>query len=236
MLGRRSRKSRMVAVFDGELPIYECIVVDVNTQRDFLTADGLLRVLDRQIVLERIKKLTDWAKRYRLPVVSLVDAHRPGGDNVRLPLFHCIEGTAGQQKLPFTLLPKRFVIDHDSSPSLPDNLLEKYRQVIIQKRTNDVFTNPRADRFFTWLQTKRLVIFGIGAERAVKALVLGLLSRAKSPIVVRDACGSWDEEAGELALRQMEAKGAVMIDTDEILTLAPEDLPVPRVEIKTGSD
>lgn len=236
MPGRRSRKSRAVAVFDGELPIYECVVVDVNTQRDFLTVGGVLPIRHRQATLERIKQLSDWAKKYRLPVVSLVDAHRPGGENVRSPLFHCIEGTAGQQKLSFTLLPKRYLIDHDCSPSLPDNLLETYRQVILHKRTNDVFTNPRADRFFSWLQTKRLVIFGVGAERAIKALVLGLLSRAKSSIVVRDACGYWDDEAGELALRQMEAKGAAMIATDVLVSTDPKDLPVPHIEIKTESE
>ena len=236
MPGRRSRKLRATAVFHGELPIYECVVIDVNTQCDFLSAEGVLPIKDRQALLERIKALIDWAKMHRLPVVSLVDAHRPCGESVRSPLFHCIEGSAGQQKVPFTLLPKRHVIDHDCSPSLPDDLLETYRQVIIRKRTNDVFTNPKADRFFSTLQVKRLVIFGVGAERAIKALVLGLLSRGKSPIVVADGCGYWDKDMGELALRQIEAKGAVLLSTQQLLTTNPEALPVPEIVIKTDND
>jgi len=236
MPGRRSRKLRSRAVFSGELPIYDCVAVDVNTQRDFLTAGGVLPIRNRQAVLERIKKLTDWIKQHRLPLASLVDVHRPGGENIRSPLFHCIEGTPGQQKVSFTLLPKRYVIDHDCSPSLPENLLESYRQVIIHKRTNDVFTNPKADRFFSRLQAKRFLIFGVGAERAIKSLVLGLLSRGKSPIIVRDACGCWDENAGELALRQAEAKGAGLVSCDELLAISPEDLPVPQIEIISESE
>lgn len=236
MAGRRSRKSRSTAVFDGELPIYECLVVDVNTQCDFLSAEGVLPIEDRQGVLERFKKLSDWVKKHRLPVASLVDAHRPGGENVRSPLFHCIEGTPGQQKVPFTLLPKRFLIDHDGSLALPEDILDNYRQIIICKRTNDVFTNPKADRFFSTVQAKRWLVFGVGTERAIKSLVLGLLSRGKCPIVIGDACGYWDEQAAELALRQVEAKGAVVLETEHVLQTDPADLPVPEIVIKTDGD
>ncbi len=236
MPGRRHRRSRSLAVFDGELPIYECVVVDVNSQCDFLSAEGVLPILDRQIMLERIKKLGDWAKKYRVPVVSLVDCHRANGHNAKSPLFNCIEGTPGQQKLAFTLLPKRHVIDHDSSPSLPDDLLAHYRQVIIRKRTNDVFTNPKADRFFSRLQAKRLVVYGVGAERAIKALALGLLSRAKCPIIVSDACGFWDRQAADLSLRQVEAKGALMLSYEQLLASEPEQLPVPEIVITGEPD
>jgi len=232
MAGRRSRRSKRVTVFDKHRPIYECVVVEVNTQRDFLFPDGVLQILNRQQVLDNLKKLIHWANKHHLPVVSPVDAHRPGGENIRSPLFHCIEGTAGQQKVPFTLLPRRYTIEHDSSPSLPEELLETYRQIIIHKRTNDVFTNPRADRFFSRLQAKRFVLFGVGAERAIKSLALGLITRGKRVFVVRDACGAWDIRAGEMALRQMEAKGAVMIQAEELLACEPTDLPMPAIEIK----
>jgi nicotinamidase-related amidase len=236
MSRRRIRKSRASLVFDQTQPIYECVVIDVNTQRDFLSSDGVLPIKDRQNVLDRIKELVEWAKDYRLPVISLVDAHRPNGQYIRSPLFPCIEGTLGQQKMPFTLLSKRYTLEHDASPALPENLLENYLQIVIHKRTNDVFTNPKADRLFSWLQTKRFVIFGVGAERAVKSLVLGLLSRGQQPIVVPDACGSWDEEAASLALRQVEAKGTVILNSQDVLHTAPEDLPLPHVEAHADTE
>lgn len=232
MPGRRTRRSRRTAVFDQQRPIYECVVVEVNTQRDFLFPDGVLTIKDRQPMLERLKKLINWTNKHRLPVISPIDAHRPGGENIRSPLFHCIEGTLGQQKVSFTLLPRRHTLEHDSSPSLPEDLLEHYRQIIIHKRTNDVFTNPKADRLFSRLQAKRLVVFGVGTERAIKALVLGLITRGKRVFVVRDACGSWDRRAGEMVLRQMEAKGAILIDTEELLALEPTDLPTAPIEFK----
>jgi len=236
MPGRRTRRARATAVFDGELPIYEAIAVDVNTQCDFLTAEGNLPIANRQGVLERVKKLIDWVKRYRLPVLSLVDVHRPNGENIRFPLFHCIEGTLGQRKLPFTLLPKRYLIDHDCSPAMPEDLLENYRQVVIRKRTNETFTRPKADRLFSTLHAKRLMIVGVGAERAVESLVLGLLSRGKCPIVVTDACGYWDRQAADLAVRQVQAKGANLIETAQLIQTPPEQLPVLAIAIKADED
>jgi nicotinamidase-related amidase len=204
----------------------------MNTQKDFLSVDGILPVIDRSRVSENIKKIFEWIKRHRIPVISPVDSHRPGeGVPFRSPLFNCIEGTLGQQKIGFSLLPKRLTIEHDNSPSLADNLLENYLQIVITKRTNDVFTNPKADRLFSYLQAKRFLIFGVGIERAVKSLVLGLLSRGKNPIVVSDACGTWDTEIAELTLRQLEAKGAIILKTSELTPSKPDHLPIPQVEI-----
>lgn len=228
---RRVHKSELGLSFDRSQPIYDCVIVDVNTQRDFLGSDGVLPIQDRQSILERIKHLIDWGKNYRLPLVSLVDLHRPNGHLIHSPLFPCIEGSPGQQKMPFSLLPKRYLVEHDDSPSLPENLLDNYLQIVIQKRTNDVFTNPKADRLFSRLQAKRFLVFGVGMERAIKALVLGLLSRGQHPILVTDACGCWDTEAAELALRQLEAKGTLSMQTQDILHMSPETLPTPHIEI-----
>jgi len=229
---RRMRKSRLSLVFDHRQPIYECIVVDMNTQRDFLSNDGVLPILNRQEILEKIQQLMEWTKFYHVPMISPTDVHRRlGNETIASSLFNCIEGTPGQQKIPITIMPKRYILEHDDSPSLPGNLLENYMQIIVNKKTNDVFTNPKADRLFTRLQAKRFVIFGVGTERAIKTLGLGLLSRGKSPIVAFDACGTWDNEASQLALRQLEAKGAILLGTDQIVSMAPEELPVPQVEI-----
>lgn len=233
---RRIRKSELGLVFDQMQPIYDCVVVDVNTQKDFLGSEGILPVKSQKVILEKIRMLMEWAKSHRVPVVSAIDVHRPrGNETIRSPLFNCIEGTPGQQKIPFTLLPKRLVLEHDSSMSLPDNLLDNYLQVIIHKKTNDVFTNPKADRLFSRLQSRRFLIFGVGTERAIKHLGLGLLSRGKNPIIVTDACGTWDDEAAELAIRQLEAKGATLLTTDEVLAIEPAGLPVPQIELPANN-
>ncbi len=231
---RKKPKSGIVTIYDTSQPIYECVAIDVNTQQDFLKSDGAIPVANLDDILPKIKKIFSWAKKHKVPIISPTDIHRPGTEKIKSPLFHCIEGTPGQKKLAFTLFPKRYVIEHNSSDlSLPGNLLGKYRQIIIHKRTNDVFTNPRADRFFSEIQSKRMIVFGVGAERAIKMLVLGLLSRCKHPIVIKDACGYWDKESADLALRQVEAKGAVMITTEELIKSKPEELPVPHIEISS---
>jgi nicotinamidase-related amidase len=226
------RKSHIALVFDHKQPIYDCVVVDMNTQKDFLDDDGVLPIKNRELVLSQIKKLMEWTQKNHLPMISPINVHRPRGSaGMRSPLFNCIEGTPGQQKIPITLMPKRFMLEQDNSPALPGNLLENYMQVLVQKQTNDVFTNPKADRLFTRLQAKRFLVFGVGSERAIKNLGLGLLSRGKHPIIVSDACGTWDEETAELAIRQLEAKGAILLTTDEVIGLEPDELPVPNIEI-----
>ncbi len=228
---RRKPKPGLTIIYDTDKPVYECVGIDVNTQRDFLTQEGVLPIQNREDVLKQIKRLINWCKKHHLPIISPVDIHRPGGENIRSPLLHCIANTPGQRKMPFTLCAKRYTIEHDASPSLPKNLFEKYNQVIIHKRTNDVFTNPKADRFFSNIQSKRMLVFGVGTERAIKLLVLGLLSRCQHPIIVQDACGYWDQEAAQLALRKIQAKGAIIINTDEVIKSPPEELPMPHIEM-----
>ncbi len=231
---KKKPKPGLTIIYDTRQPVYECVAIDVNTQRDFLAPEGVLPIKNREAVLERIKQLINWCKKHHIPIISPIDSHRAGGESLRSPLLHCIENTPGQKKVSFTLLPKRYVIEHDASPSLPDNLFEKYNQVIIHKRTNDVFTNPKADRFFSNIQSKRMLIFGVGAERAIKLLVLGLLSRCQHPIIVKDACGYWDKDAAQLSLRKVQAKGAVLIDTKRVIETTPENLPTPHIEIPTS--
>lgn len=196
----------------------ERVVIDVNTQRDFLGDDGVMPVLNHQSMSDGVRRVYEWIVEAQVPVISACDAHRVGGESIRSPMFHCIDGTPGQKKMPFTLLESRLTIPHDSDPSLPLDLFERYQQVIFHKRTHDVFANPKADRLLSQLVVRDILIMGMGLEKAIKALVLGLMSRAKPVTIISDACGGWDEQACELTLRQLEAKGARLVTIEELVT------------------
>lgn len=193
------------------------VIIDLNTQRDFLCPEGTVRVLNRRLVLPAIRVLMRWARRQRVPVISTIEAHRPGEPTNSAPR-HCIDGTRGQQKLAFTLLPKRILVEADNTHSLPLDLLAHYRQVIFRKRTRDIMTNPKADRLFSQLQADVMYVFGMTAESTVKPFVLGLLARRQPVTVIRDACGWWDTADADLAFRQMAAKGAELIGTSQLIS------------------
>lgn len=195
------------------------VLVDFNTQWDFLDPGGAVTVRNRESVVPRMRRLMALARVAALPVITSIEAHRPT-DPFGGMAPHCIEGTTGQKKLGFTLLSPRIVVQADNSFDLPYNVMSRYRQVIFTKQGNDFFANPKADRLLTELEPQEYVIFGVGLERCIKAIALGLLARHKKVAVVADACGYWIEADADLALRQLSAKEVRILTVDELTQVA----------------
>ena len=131
---------------------------------------------NREPLVEKLRQTFAWAASAGLPIVSSVESHRPSEPLHEFPL-HCIDGTPGQEKLPFTLLQPWTIVETDNYLSLPPDLRENYRQIIFRKRTKDILSNPKADRFLTGMVADAIILFGVGIERAVKGLALGLLAQ-----------------------------------------------------------
>ncbi len=193
------------------------VLVDLNTQCDFLLPKGALPVSNRKEVLPNIRNLMNWARQKRLPVISSLEAHRPGEHVRGLPL-HCVDRSGGQKKIPFTLLPKRVLLFGDNTIDVPGDIFRRFQQVIFTKRDRDFLNNPKADRLVNNLDVNHIVVFGVVTEYCVKAAVLGLLIRRHRVVVVSDACGCWSSADSELSLRQMDAKGAIVVTTNELIS------------------
>lgn len=195
----------------------ECVVVDLNTQRDFCESGGAHPVSNLDTLLPALRRVVAWAKRNHAPVISSLDSHRQWevtGDGYPA---HCIDGSLGQRKLDFTVFPCRIRVEADNTLAVPNDLFRYYQQVIFPKRTDDLLANPKADRLLTQLCAHEFVLFGTGVENAVKALALGLIARGKAVTIISDACGYWSGALAELALRQLVAKGASVISVEELL-------------------
>jgi nicotinamidase-related amidase len=211
------------------------ILVDMNTQCDFLLPRGAMPVANRREILPNIRRLMNWARVERLPVISTLEAHRPGEPTRGLPA-HCIDQTNGQKKLPFTLLPRRVLLYGDNTMDLPHEPFRRFQQLIFTKRDRDFLSNPKADRLIQSLDANHLILFGVVAEFCIKAAALGLLTRRHRVVVVADACGHWSRADQELSYRQMDAKGAILVTTEELLSGAADDRilnaarPTPAVE------
>lgn len=196
---------------------FERVLLDMNTQCDFLLPKGALPVANRAEVLPNIRRIMNWGRVGRYPVLSSLESHRVGETGNGLPPY-CIDRSKGQKKLPFTLMPRRIVLQGDNTLDLPHDPFRRYQQVIFTKRNCDFLSNPKADRLINALHIGAVVVFGVLAEQCIKMTVLGLLARRRQIIVIRDACGYWYAGEGELAFRQMEAKGAIVASTDELLS------------------
>ena len=196
---------------------WPCVLVDLNTQRDFLDPVARCRIRNGRELVPAVRRVVAWAKWNHVPVVSSVDCHRDGESTHDGFPRHCIDGTSGQRKVPLTLFGARIRIEGDSTLAVPLDLFDEYQQVIFRKRTHDLFGNPKADRFLTQLRTEEFVLFGVGLEFSIEALALGLLARNRKVTVVGDCCGYWSDSEADLALRRMHAKGVDLVSVEQLL-------------------
>jgi nicotinamidase-related amidase len=187
------------------------VIVDINTQQDFLLADGSACIRNHRRVLAHIRRVMAWARARRIPIISTCEVYPEKGHNGD-PRY-CIDGTPGQQKIGYTLMNNRVSFPADGNTDLPRDMLRRYQQVILHKRCPDPFDEPRIDRLLSEVCAAEFILVGVSAEKAVKAAALGLLQRDKRVSVVIDAVGYHDNHEAKMAFRKMEAKGAILIDT-----------------------
>ncbi|MCO6436186.1 MAG: isochorismatase family protein [Phycisphaerae bacterium] len=194
----------------------DCIILDLNTQRDFLEPGGLHTVLNHEALIPALRRSVAWIRRNGVPVVSSLHSLRPKEALPGGRWTYCVEGSTGQRKVPFTLLPSRLIMEYDNTLSLPMELVRTHQQVVFRTHSDDLLTHPKADRLLTQADAGEFIVLGNTIEGAVKAVTLGLLARGKSVSIVADACGYCDPGAADLAVRQMSAKGAQIIAVDQL--------------------
>lgn len=196
---------------------FECVVVDMNTQADFCRGGGAHPVVNHESLIPALRRVVAWTKRNGVPVVSSLDSHRLRDIRHSSHRPCCIDGSDGQSKIPFTILPSSALVEVDNTLSISLNLFSTFQQLLFRMRDDDLLSNPKADRFLTELRTSEFLVVGNVLEESVKTLVLGLLARHKAVSVIVDACGYWNKFVSELAQRQMVAKGATIISVDELV-------------------
>jgi len=190
------------------------ILVDIDTQRDFLLAAGKACIGNHRRVLAHIRRVMAWARCRNIPIISTAEIHP--NHNGEDQDCYCIDGTEGQKKIRYTLFNNRLSFPADGCTDLPRDMLRRYRQVILHKRCVDPFDEPRIDRLLSEVKANEFILVGTSLEGAVQATALGLLQRGKKVTVVLDAVGSHNKREAKLALRKMETKGAKLIETRKL--------------------
>jgi nicotinamidase-related amidase len=190
------------------------IIVDIDTQKDFLLASGKACIGNHRRVLAHIRRVMAWARFKNIPIISTAEV-RPN-NNGNGQEGYCIDGTDGQKKIRYTLFNNRVSFAADGNTDLSRDMLRRYKQIILHKRCVDPFDEPRIDRLLSEVRANEFIIIGISLEGAVAACALGLLQRGKRVTVVIDAVGSHNKREAKLALRKMETKGARLIETRKL--------------------
>ena len=188
---------------------------DVDTQIDFLLPSGRLYVLAAEKIIPNLHELTVWAGAHRIPVISSACAHLPRDPEIRTYGQHCMAGTPGQQKIPETLLPNRFVVPN-RRVELPE--LRSFQQVVIEKQAFDVFTNPNTEQTLRQFGNGlSIVMYGVTTDICVAYAANALLDRGHRVELVSNAIAALDEEKVALFLESFLKRGGILVKTRDVL-------------------
>ena len=199
------------------MPSREYVFWEVDVQADFMLPGGQLYVPGAEKLLPNIRKLTDAARRGEVFLVSHGDFHPANDPEFKHFPPHCLKGTAGAELVPEALTDNFVRVENDANAKLPEDLF-KYRQILLEKQTLDIFESLHADALVQRLGgAAEFVVFGVVTEYCVSCAVKGLLKRKRRVAVVRDAIETLAPEVGNRTLAELQRLGATLVTTNEIL-------------------
>ncbi|HVS71600.1 MAG TPA: isochorismatase family protein [Phycisphaerae bacterium] len=198
------------------------VILDLNTQRDLLGAEGAYPVFQADKLIEPLRTLFSFAHKQMMPVIStrlhhVVPPITSGGPssqrNNGRPI--CTPNTPGYSKIPATTLRRRTEWQLDCETSLPVEGFRDTQQFVFDLPSLNLFECPRLDRLLSEMTAEIFVIVGAPLEHTVRTAVLGLLARRHKVAVVSDCLGMWDPYEGDMALRQIESKNILWLTAKE---------------------
>ena len=202
---------------------------DVDTQYDFMRADGRLYVPDAESIIPNLRQLTEYAHRHGIRIVASADDHQPGHRELSdapdwTATFppHCMRDTPGQAKIPETALRDPLVIEPDSvdARTLAARVRAHDGDILLHKHWFDVFTNPNTEVVVETLAPERVVLYGVATDVCDRYAIDGLLARRPHlPIfAVTDAMKPIHADATERLFAGWRASGVRFVTTDDVLT------------------
>lgn len=193
--------------------------LDVDTQRDFMLSAGALYVPGAERIIPKLRRLFDFARKNEISILSSADAHVKDDPEFRQFPPHCVQGTEGQRKLDETLLPHPLIFQNKLVDRNFSDVVRKHQQIIVEKQSLDLFSNPVAERLLRVLPP-RAIVFGVATEYCVKIACLGLRRMGVQTALVRDAIRALAPQTEKEALEEMRKAGVEFIALDTLLGVA----------------
>lgn len=201
------------------------VFLDVDTQVDFMLPTGSLYVPGAEEIVPNLKRLMNYAREHRIPVLSSADAHPPDDPSFAEWPPHCVVGTPGQSRIPETQFPSATVIPN--RPGVFKAPSEWLGQTVVEKQQYDVSTNVNFRAILASLGRRRFLVFGVATEYCVLSSALALRKRGLPVDLVVDAIKPITEAGGRKAVEEMRAVGVRLVRTEDICNLAVQQA-VPR--------
>lgn len=177
------------------------ILVDVDTQLDFMAPDGALYVPGAETLAPVLAALVASARANGVPHLATLDTHTPDDPEFAAYGFppHCVAGTPGHAQI-------------DATRLVPGELA-------FTKAAFDVFTNPAFERAVAELAPEVAVVCGVATDYCVKAAALGLCRMGLAVWLVEEAIAPVSPDTGAAALAEMQAAGIRLVTATEAQAL-----------------
>jgi nicotinamidase/pyrazinamidase len=165
------------------------LFMDIDTQHDFANKKGALYARDADKRINNFRKLTAFAKKNNILIVSSRDTHAKDDPEFKDFPPHCVVGTWGNRKLKGTLLKKHAVLTFKRVHSYHQlkAFAENFDQIIWEKDVIDVFTNPNISRLLEIVFPDTVYLYGLITEYCIKTAIEGLLKMGFSIVLIQDA-------------------------------------------------
>jgi len=201
------------------------VLWDVDTQADFVHGTGRLAVPGAEEVVPNMARLVRWAREAGITHVASVDDHDLADPEISAtPDFertyppHCLHGTPGAEKIPETAqedpLP---IVETPYAPGAIADLVRGRREILILKRSFDVFTNPNAGAVVDALDPSEVIVFGVATDVCDHAAIVGLLGLGRSVAFVEDASRGLSDERVAACLAKWREAGVRFVTTDDVV-------------------
>ena len=194
---------------------------DVDTQVDFIDADGKLAVPNAESVVPGMARLVEWARREGIPHVASADDHELTDPEIsETPDYtetfppHCLRGTHGATKIAET--EQQDPVPLGSTP-VPERWL-RGREFLLHKKHFDVFTNPNAELLLEHLEPDEVVLFGVATDICNDAAIKGLRKRGYDVTFVEDASCGIDDERSQACIVDWRGGGVRIATVDDVVS------------------
>ncbi|MFH1201799.1 MAG: cysteine hydrolase family protein [Candidatus Omnitrophota bacterium] len=192
----------------------DIVFFDIDTQYDFMNKKGALYVPKAERLIPNLSRLIRFAKKNKIPVLSSVDAHLKNDREFRQFPAHCVSGSRGARKIVQTTIKNQVTIaDKKFSRNKLAEVIKGKSQVILEKKTFSVFTNPNTKAVLGLKKINMAYVFGVALDYCVKNACLGLLNLGIKTYLVKDAARPVDIRKSKETIASLRKRGLRLITT-----------------------
>jgi nicotinamidase/pyrazinamidase len=207
----------------------DTICWDVDTQVDFMMANGKLSVSGAEELIDNLTALTDWAHRNSIRIVATADDHDVGHAEITdTPDYnstfppHCMRGTPGQRKIAATTLRNPLLIEPVplDATTVRAEVLAHDGDILLNKPGTDVFRwNPNAAGVLAALAPKKIIVYGVATDFCTRAAVEGIAERAPDAelLIVVDAIRGINAAASDALVDAWRSRGFAITTTAAVI-------------------